>query len=138
MAKAKSVLSEEEKAAMKDLKAERAKGKANGEDDVLAALAKMPDADRTIGEKIHALVKANAPGLAPKTWYGMPAYANKDGKIVCFFQGADKFKARYSTLGFNDAAMLDDGNMWPSSFALTKLGKAEETRIAALLKLAIG
>lgn len=138
MATKKSVLSDEEKAAMKELKAERSKGKANGEDDVLAALAKMPQPDRGLGEKIHALVKANAPGLTPKTWYGMPAYADKDGKAVVFFQNASKFKARYATLGFNDSARLDDGNMWPTSYALMKLTAADEKRIAALIKQAAG
>ncbi len=134
----KSVLSDEEKQAMKELKAERSKGKANGEDDVLAALAKMPEPDRGLGEKIHALVKANAPGLSPKTWYGMPAYANKEGKVVVFFQNASKFKARYATLGFNDDAKLDDGNVWPTAYALMKLTAADEKRIAALIKQAAG
>lgn len=132
----KSVLSDDEKQAMKELKAERSKGKANGEDDVLAALAKMPEPDRGLGEKIHALVKANAPGLSPKTWYGMPAYANKEGKVVVFFQNASKFKARYATLGFNDDAKLDDGNVWPTAYALMKLTAADEKRIAALIKQA--
>jgi uncharacterized protein YdhG (YjbR/CyaY superfamily) len=130
--------SEDERAAMQAAKAERRKGKANGEDDVLAAFAKMGDADRKLGEAIHALVKAHAPGLAPKTWYGMPAYANADGKIVCFFQDAGKFKARYSTLGFNDAARLDDGKFWPTAYALTSIGPAEEKQIAALIKQAAG
>lgn len=130
--------SQEELEAMQATKAERKKGKANGEDDVLAALAKMGDADRKLGEAIHALVKSSAPALSPKTWYGMPAYANADGKIVCFFQDAGKFKARYSTLGFNDAARLDDGNLWPTSYALTSIGAAEEKQIVALIKQAAG
>ena len=137
-ARKKSVLSDEEVAAMKELKAERSKGKANGEDDVLAALAKMPEPDRGLGEKIHALVKAHAPGLSPKTWYGMPAYANKAGKVVVFFQNASKFKARYATLGFNDDAQLDDGNMWPTAYALTTLTAADEKRIAGLIRQAAG
>ena len=110
-------------------------GKADGESDVLAKIAEMPEPDRAMAERIHAIVKASAPDLAPKTWYGMPAYA-KDGKVVCFFQSAQKFKARYATLGFNDAANLDDGTMWPTAFALTKLTAADEARIAALVKKA--
>ncbi len=98
----------------------------------------MPEPDRGLGEKIHALVKANAPGLSPKTWYGMPAYANKEGKVVVFFQNASKFKARYATLGFNDDAKLDDGNVWPTAYALMKLTAADEKRIAALIKQAAG
>jgi uncharacterized protein YdhG (YjbR/CyaY superfamily) len=113
-------------------------GKADGEAELLAKVAAMPKADRELAERIHAIVKANAPGLVSKTWYGMPAYANKDGKVVCFFQDANKFKARYATFGFNDAAMLDDGNMWPTSFALTKLTAADERTIAALVKKAAG
>jgi len=134
----------EERAAMKErareLKAEAraSKDKAAGERDLLAKIAEMPDADRTIAERIHAIVKEVAPGLSPKTWYGMPAYANGDGKIVCFFQPAEKFKARYSTLGFNDVATLDDGAMWPTAFALTKLTKADEARIGALVQKAVG
>ena len=118
----------------KELKAER--GKADGEADVLAKIAEMPDSDRVMAERIHAMVKKSAPSLAPRTWYGMPAYA-KDGKIVCFFQAADKFKARYATFGFNDDAKLDDGNMWPTSWALTKLTPADEARIGALVKKAV-
>ena len=133
----------EERAAMKEraaeLKAEarRGKSKADGESDVLAKIAEMPKPDREMAQRIHALVKASAPELSPKTWYGMPAYANKAGKVVCFFQSADKFKARYATLGFSDQAKLDDGAMWPTSFALTKLTKADEARIAALVKQAV-
>ena len=128
----------EERAAMKErakeLKAER-EGKA-GEGDLLAKLAEMPRSDRVMGERIHALVKANAPSLMPKTWYGMPAYA-KDGKVVCFFQSADKFKARYATFGFSDQANLDDGAMWPTTFALKELKAADEKKIVALLKKAV-
>ena len=130
----------EEKAAMKErareLKAE--KSKADGEADVLAAIAKMPEPDRAMAAKLHAVVKASAPALAPKTWYGMPAYANADGKVVCFFQAASKFGARYATFGFNDAAKLDDGAMWPTAFALKSLAAADEKKIAALVKQAAG
>lgn len=129
----------EEKAAMKEraleLKAEAAK--ADGEKTLLAAVAKMPAADRAIGKQLHAVVKANAPGLLPKTWYGMPAYANQDGKVVCFFQNAGKFKARYGTFGFNDAARLDDGAIWPTAFALKEWTPAVEAKIAALVKKAV-
>ena len=127
----------EEKAAMREAAKERRprRGKGNGETDVLEKIAEMPDADRVIAEKLHALVKKNAPDLAPKTWYGMPAYA-KDGKVVFFFQAAAKFKARYATIGFNDAANLDEGAMWPTSFALKKLTAAEEKKIGALVKKA--
>jgi uncharacterized protein YdhG (YjbR/CyaY superfamily) len=128
----------EEKAAMRErareAKAEAA-GKA-GESDVLAKIAEMPKADRVMAERIHAIVKAVAPELAPRTWYGMPAYA-KDGKVVCFFQSAAKFKSRYATFGFSDRASLDRGNMWPSSFALTKLTDAEEKKIRQLVKQAV-
>ena len=131
--------SAEEKAAAKayakELKAE-AQG-ANNEKAVLAAIAEMPGPDRAMAKKIHEIVKKSAPELAPKTWYGMPAYANKDGKAVVFFQSAHKFKARYATLGFNDTASLDDGTMWPTSFALKKLTPAEEKKIAALVKKAV-
>src|SRR5215208_7103600 len=132
----------EERAAMKErakeLKAEaRAKkSKAEGEADVLAKIAEMPKADRVMAERIHALVKASAPDLAPRTWYGMPAYS-KDGKVLCYFQSADKFKARYATFGFNDTANLDEGAMWPTSFALKELTAAEEARIAALVQQAV-
>jgi uncharacterized protein YdhG (YjbR/CyaY superfamily) len=128
----------EERAAAKayaqELKAE-ARG-ANDERAALEAIAAMPKADRAMAERIHAIVKASAPDLSPKTWYGMPAYANKDGKVICFFQSADKFKARYATFGFNDPANLDEGAMWPTSFALTKLTAADEKKIAALVKKA--
>ena len=132
----------EEKAAMKErareLKAEaRAKkGRADGEKDVLAAIAAMTGPDRDIAERLHALIKANAPDLSPKTWYGMPAYA-MDGKVVCFFRDAAKFKDRYATFGFNDAAKLDDGAMWPVAFALKELTAKEEATIAKLLKKAV-
>jgi len=129
----------EEKAAMKErareLKAEAAK--ADGESAALAAIAQMPAPDRGLATRLHAIVKANAPALAPKTWYGMPAYANPDGKIVCFFQAAAKFQARYATFGFNDTAHLDDGALWPTSFALKELTAAGEARIAELVKQAV-
>jgi uncharacterized protein YdhG (YjbR/CyaY superfamily) len=131
----------EERAAMKararELKAEaRAnKDKAAGERDVLAKIAELPDPDRAMAERLHAIVKASAPALSPKTWYGMPAYA-KDGKVVCFFTPASKFSSRYATFGFNDTANLDDGAMWPTAFALTELTAADEARIAALVKKA--
>ena len=127
----------EERAAMKErakeLKAQARK--ADGESAVLAKIAEMPEPDRAIAERLHAIVQASAPDLSPKTWYGMPAYA-KDGKIVCFFQSADKFNARYATLGFSDAANLDDGAMWPTSFALKEMTDAEAATIAALVKQA--
>jgi uncharacterized protein YdhG (YjbR/CyaY superfamily) len=132
----------DEKAAMRErareAKAEARRGtdRAAGEADLLAKIAEMPKADRVLAERIHAIVKANAPDLTPKTWYGMPAYA-RDGKIVCFFQAADKFKARYATFGFNDTANLDEGAMWPTAFALTKLTAADEARISALVKKAM-
>ena len=128
----------EERAAMKEraqeLKAEASK--ADGERALLAKIAEMPPADRAIAKRIHALVKGSAPGLSPKTWYGMPAYA-KDGKVVCFFQSAQKFKSRYATFGFSDKANLDEGAMWPTSFALKKLTAADEARIATLVKKAV-
>lgn len=129
----------QEKAAMKErareLKAARS-GKTDGERDVLEKIAEMPPADRALAKRVHAIVKATAPDLVPRTWYGMPAYA-RDGKVVCFFQAASKFDARYSTLGFSDRANLDAGTMWPTSFALTKLTEAEEKKIAALVKKAV-
>lgn len=130
----------EERAAMKERARElkNAKRGAAGEKDVLAAIARMPEPDRTLSERLHKLVRAAAPGLLPRTWYGMPAYANADEKIVCFFRPASKFKDRYLTLGFNDTARLDDGAMWPTSFALTALTAAEEKRIRELVKKAIG
>ncbi|HYY32415.1 MAG TPA: DUF1801 domain-containing protein [Gaiellaceae bacterium] len=130
----------EERAAMKEraqeLKAEVRAGEADGESDVLAKIAAMPATDRALGERIHAIVKASAPVLSPKLWYGMPAYA-KDGKVVCFFQSAQKFKTRYATLGFSDQANLDDGAMWPTAFALKELTAADEARIGALVKKAV-
>ncbi len=126
----------EEKAAMR-ARAKELKSKADGESAVLAALAKMSAADRGLGKRIHAIVKESAPALTPKTWYGMPAYANKDGKVVVFFRDAGKFKERYAMLGFNDSSNLDDGSMWPIAFALTKLTKADEARIAKLVKQAV-
>lgn len=134
-----SAFSTEELVAMAEAKAERKKGgKTDGEADVLAKIAEMEGLDQQLAERIHAIVKASAPQLSSKTWYGMPAYANPEGKIVCFFQNAGKFKARYATLGFNDAAKLDDGAMWPTSFALTELTADAETKIADLVRKAAG
>ena len=133
---------DEERAAMKErakeLKAEaRAdKDKAEGESAVLAKIAEMPEPDRAMAERLHAIIKASAPALSPKTWYGMPAYA-KDGKVVCFFQSAQKFNSRYATLGFSDAANLDEGAMWPTSFALKELTATEEAMIGELMKKAV-
>ena len=128
----------EERAAMKEraqeLKAEARR--ADGEKALLAKIAEMPEPDRAMAERLHALIKASAPGLSPRTWYGMPAYA-KDGNVVCFFQSAGKFKARYATFGFSDKANLDEGAMWPTSFALKQLTADEEARIGALLKKAV-
>ncbi|MGW6336352.1 iron chaperone [Nocardia rhamnosiphila] len=137
--------SAEERAAMKEhaqeLKTAARRGsraaKADGEGDVLAKIAEMSENDRALAERIHALVKASAPALSPKLWYGMPAYA-KDGKVVCFFQSAAKFKARYATLGFNDSANLDNGALWPTAFALTGLTPADESRIGELLAKSVG
>jgi uncharacterized protein YdhG (YjbR/CyaY superfamily) len=129
----------EERAAMKEraqeLKEEARK--ADGESAVLAKIAEMPEPDRSMAERLHAIVKASAPALTPKTWYGMPAYANKDGKVVCYFTPASKFKERYATFGFNATANLDEGAMWPTSFALKELSAAEEARIVALVKKAV-
>ncbi len=128
----------EERAAMKEraqeLKAEARR--ADGEKALLAKIAEMPESDRAMAERLHAIIKASAPGLLPKTWYGMPAYT-KDGKVVCYFQSAQKFNSRYATFGFNDTANLDEGNMWPTSFALKELTAAEEAQIAALVKKAV-
>ena len=130
---------DEERAAMKErakeLKAEARR--ADGEKALLAKLAEMPEPDRALGERLHAIVKASAPALSPKTWYGMPAYANKDGKVVCYFTAASKFNSRYATFGFNDDANLDEGTMWPTSFALTELTADDEARIGALVKKAV-
>ena len=128
--------SAEEKAAMR-ARAKELKSKEDGESAVLAALAKMSQKDRALGKRIHTIVKESAPDLIPKTWYGMPAYANKDGKVVVFFRDAGKFKERYAMLGFNDSAKLDDGSMWPIAFALGKLTKADEARVAKLVKQAV-
>ena len=134
---------DEERAAMKErakeLKAEaRAnKDRAEGESDLLGKIAEMPEPDRAMAERLHAIIKASAPALAPKTWYGMPAYANKDGKVVCFFTPASKFNSRYATFGFNDDANLDEGAMWPTSFALKELTASEEARISALVQKAV-
>src|SRR2546423_10695775 len=129
---------DEERGAMKDrvkeLKA--AADKANGDSDVLAKIAELPERDRAMAKRLHAIIKASAPALSPRTWYGMPAYA-KDGKVVCFFQSAQKFKSRYATFGFSDAANLDEGAMWPVAFALKELTAAEEARIGGLVKKAV-
>jgi uncharacterized protein YdhG (YjbR/CyaY superfamily) len=137
------VLTDEELAALKETVQERKAearrgraGKADGERDVLAKIAEMPKPDRAMAERLHAIVKATAPSLSPRTWYGMPAYA-KDGKVVCFFQSAEKFKSRYATFGFSDKANLDKGAMWPTSFALKELTAAEEKKIGALVKKAV-
>ena len=137
--------SAEERAAMKErakevkTAARRGKraSKADGERDVLSKIAEMPEPDRSMGQRLHAIITAAAPALSPRLWYGMPAYA-KDGKVVCFFQSAEKFKSRYATLGFSDTATLDDGTMWPTAFALTELTAADEASIAALVKKAVG
>jgi uncharacterized protein YdhG (YjbR/CyaY superfamily) len=132
----KAEFTAEEKAAMR-ARAKELKAAEQGEEAVLAALAAMSPDDRALGERIHAIVKKTAPDLTPKTWYGMPAYANKDGKVVVFFRNAEKFKERYAMLGFNETAKLDDGSMWPVAFALTKLSKADEARITKLVKQAV-
>ena len=142
--KASKGLTAEERAAMKErvkeLKAEARRGsragKVDGESDVLAKIAEMPARDRTMAERLHAIVKSSAPALSPRTWYGMPAYA-KDGDVVCFFQSAQKFKSRYATFGFSDKANLDEGGMWPNAFALKELTPTEEARIVALVKKAM-
>jgi uncharacterized protein YdhG (YjbR/CyaY superfamily) len=129
--------SDQERGAMKDRAKELKAGKTDGESALLAKIAEMPQPDRAMAERLHAVITASAPALSPKTWYGMPAYANKDGKVVCFFTPASKFKERYATFGFNAAANLDDGNMWPTSFALKELTAADEARIGALVKKAV-
>jgi uncharacterized protein YdhG (YjbR/CyaY superfamily) len=142
--KASKGFADEERAAMKEraqeLKAAARRGprasKADGESDVLAKIAEMPEPDRAMAERLHALIKASAPALSPRTWYGMPAYA-RAGKVVCFFQSAQKFKTRYATFGFSDEANIDEGGMWPTSFALKELTAAEEARIGALVKKAV-
>jgi uncharacterized protein YdhG (YjbR/CyaY superfamily) len=143
-AKKTAGFTDDERAAMRErareLKAEARRGsgsaKADGESDLLAKIAEMPEPERAMAERLHAIITASAPSLSPKTWYGMPAYA-KDGKVVCFFQSAQKFKSRYATLGFSDKANLDDGEMWPTSFALKELTAAEEARIGALVRQAV-
>jgi uncharacterized protein YdhG (YjbR/CyaY superfamily) len=141
--KASKGFTDEERAAMREraqeLKAARRgprAGKADGESDVLAKIAEMPEPDRAMAERLHAIIRSSAPDLSPRTWYGMPAYA-KDGKVVCFFQSAQKFKTRYATFGFSDKANLDEGAVWPTAFALKELTAAEEARIAALVKKAV-
>ncbi len=129
--------SEDEKAAMKERYLELKANKNDGEKLLLAKIAEMPAADKVMAAKLHEIIKTHAPMLTPKTWYGMPAYANKDGKVVCFFQTGAKFKYRYSTLGFQDAANLDDGTMWPTSFALKKISPADEKKIIELIKKAV-
>ena len=135
--KKKEGFSAEEKAAMR-ARAKELKAAVQGEEAITAALAEMTPSDRSLGKRVHELVKENAPDLIPKTWYGMPAYANKDGKVVVFFRDAAKFKERYAMLGFNDTANLDSGNMWPVAFALTELTAADEKKIATLVKKAVG
>jgi len=132
--KATQKFTDEERAAMKE-RAQELKAEA-GESDVLAKIAEMPEPDRAMGERLHAIIKASAPGLSPKTWYGMPAYA-KDGKVLCFFQSAQKFNSRYATLSFSDQANLDEGAMWATSFALKELTATEEAKISALVKKAV-
>jgi uncharacterized protein YdhG (YjbR/CyaY superfamily) len=144
-AKKSKGFTDEERAAMKEraqeLKAQARRGpradKADGESDVLAKIAEMPQPDRAMAERLHEIVKASAPALSPKTWYGMPAYANKDGKVLCFFQSAQKFNARYATFGFSDKANLDEGAMWATSFALKEFTATEEAKISALVKRAV-
>ncbi len=139
-ARTSKVFDAEERAAMqeraREVKAARRVKEADGESDVLAKIAEMPESDRVMAERIHAIVKASAPELTPKTWYGMPAYA-RDGKLICFFKAADKFKTRYATFGFEEYARIDEGSMWPTSWALTKLTAADEAKIAGLVKKAV-
>ena len=135
MSKTRKGFTKEEMAAMKE-RVKELKGKGEGESEVLAKIAELDEPDRSMAKRLHAIVKANAPALSPKTWYGMPAWA-KDGKIVCHFQSAAKFKTRYATVGFSDAANLDDGSFWPVAFALKKLSATEEARIVELLKKAL-
>ena len=136
IAKKSKGFTDEERAAMKERVRELKAGKADGESEVLAKIAAMAEPDRSLAKRVHAIIKASAPALSPTTWYGMPAYA-KDGKVICFFQDARKFKSRYATLGFSDKANLDDGTMWPTSFALKELSAAAEARIVALVKQAV-
>ena len=140
-AKTSATFSDVEREAMKDLVRERKRAahatKADAENDVLAKIAEMAEPDRVMAERLHAIIKASAPALSPRLWYGMPAYA-KDGKVLCFFQSGQKFKTRYSTLGFSDQASLDEGDIWPTGFALKKMTAAAESKIGALLKKALG
>ena len=142
--KASEGLTDQEQAILKETiqerkaEARRTKNRAAGEADVLAKIAEMPASDRAMAKRIHAIVKSSAPDLSPKTWYGMPAYADSDGKVVCFFQAAAKFKARYATFGFEETANIDEGSMWATSWALTKLTAGDEKRIATLVKKAVG
>jgi uncharacterized protein YdhG (YjbR/CyaY superfamily) len=142
-AKKSKGFTDEERAAMREhAKEQKAEARANknraaGESALLAKIAEMQEPDRAMAKRLHEIVKASAPALSPKTWYGMPAYANKDGKVVCFFQSAQKFNSRYATLGFNDAANLDEGAMWPTSFAIKELTATEEAKIGALVKRAV-
>jgi uncharacterized protein YdhG (YjbR/CyaY superfamily) len=135
-AEERDAIQERAKEAKSEARRGQRAGKADGESDVLAKIAEMPEPDRALAERLHALVKASAPALSPKTWYGMPAYA-KDGKVVCFFQAADKFKSRYATLGFSEDANLDEGTMWATSWAVTALTAADEARIGELVKKAV-
>ena len=132
-----NVLTKEEITAMRETLEERRSGNSEGESAILAKIAEMPEPDRTMAERVHAIIRANAPMLTMRTWYGMPAYVDKE-KVICFFQTASKFKARYATLGFSDKARLDEGSMWPVTFALTSLDSTVEKRIAALVKKAVG
>jgi uncharacterized protein YdhG (YjbR/CyaY superfamily) len=136
----KETFTADERAAMRERARElkSQKNREEAEKEVLAKIAEMPKADRVLAERIHAIVKESAPGLSPRTWYGMPAYANADGKVVCFFKSAGKFKERYATFGFNDAAALDEGAMWPVVFGLKEVTAAEEKKLAALVKKAAG
>jgi uncharacterized protein YdhG (YjbR/CyaY superfamily) len=139
IAKRSEGFTDQERAAMRERAKElkKARGKRDGESDVLAKIAEMQKSDRVMAERLHALVKATAPDLTPRTWYGMPAYANEEGKVVCFFRDAQKFKTRYATLGFSDKANLDDGAMWPTDFALKELTADMEKRISAMVKKAV-
>jgi len=129
--------SNEEQAAMRERARELAAGEVKGESAVIAKIAEMPEPDQAMAKRIHEIIKASAPALSPRPWYGMPAYADKDGKVICFFQSAHRFKSRYATFGFNDAARLDEGHMWPTAFALKELTAAEEASISALVKKAV-
>ena len=136
-AKSTKGFTDEERAAMKERVQELKASQADGESAVLAKIAAMREPDRALGKRLHAIIRASAPALSPKLWYGMPAYANGDGKVVCFFQSAQKFKTRYATFGFSDKANLDEGHLWPTAFALKELSAAEEAKIGALVKKAV-